>query len=167
MSSNISVARTYKFFSAIDDDDNKNDNTTIIDGNCFYDCISDTNGDCTPDVTYHTTINLNLHAIYNALMALIDGGANGCIGGTKDMTILYYHLDHKRVNIGVANGHQMTNLQLAVMASYIKTISGPIIGIFNNVAADATIEQSILSCTHQRRSQEMRRFADDPNELGT
>ena len=28
--------------------------------------------------------------------------------------------------------------------------SGPIIGIFNNVAADATIEQSILSCTQMR-----------------
>ena len=66
------------------------------------------------------------------------------------MTLLYYHLDHKRVNVGVANGHQMTNLRLAVMAAYIKTQSGPIIGIFNNVAADSKLDQSILSCIQMR-----------------
>ena len=66
------------------------------------------------------------------------------------MTILYYHLHHKRVNVGVANEHQMTNLRLAVMAVYIKTQSGPIIGTFNNVAADAKLDQSILSCIQMR-----------------
>ena len=123
----------------------------------FYDCMSDTN----PAITYHTTINLR--AIYNALMALIDGGANGCIGG-KDMTLLYYHLHHKRVNVGVANGHQMTNLRLAVMAAYIKTQSGPIIGIFHNVAADTQLDQSILSCIQMRAAKNF--ISDVPKCLG-
>lgn len=37
----------------------------------------------------------------------------------------------------------MINLQLAIMAAYIETKSGSIIGIFNNVAADAKTERSI------------------------
>ena len=119
----------YHYFSELNDDAEDDESKSEFEGNSFYNCMSDTD----PAITYHTTINLR--AIYNALMALIDGGANGCIGG-KDMTLLYYHLDHKRVNVGVANGHQMTNLRLAVMAAYIKTQSGPIIGIFHNVAAD-------------------------------
>ena len=66
------------------------------------------------------------------------------------MTLLYYHLHHKRVSVGVANGYQMTNLRSAVMAAYIKTQSGLIIGIFNNVAADTKLDQSILSCIQMR-----------------
>ena len=40
------------------------------------------------------------------------------------------------------------------MAAYIKTKLDPIIGIFNNVAADAKIEQSILTCTQMRAAKE-------------
>ena len=141
--SNYNVKMAYHYFSDVDKDDEDDENKSEFEGNCFYDCMSDTN----PNITYYTTINLR--AIYNALMALIDGGANGCIGG-KDMTLLYNHLHHKRVNVGVVNGHQMTNLRLAVIAAYIKTQSGPIIGIFNNVAVDAKLDQSILSRIQMR-----------------
>ena len=113
------------------------------------------------NATYVTRVNLR--DLYKELLALIDGGANGCIGGT-DLTLLWYHMYHKRVNVGVANGHQMTNLRLAVMAAYIETTEGPKCGIFNNIAADAKIKQSILSCTQMRAAGNF--ISDVPKGLG-
>ena len=90
----VTMAQSYAHFSATGDDDNDKSDTTTFDGNCFYECTE------APNITYHTTINLR--AIYNTIMSLIDGGANGTIGG-KDMTLMWYRMDHKRVNVGVAN----------------------------------------------------------------
>ena len=80
----------------------------------------------------------------DTIKALIDGGANGGIAG-NDMTLIGYHPEHKKVNVGIAGDHQMTGLPLAIFAAAIMTCRGLIIGIFHNYAKCRSQAQSIHS----------------------
>jgi hypothetical protein len=52
-------------------------------------------------------ISAHTSKFFNELLALMDGGANGGIGG-RDMKFMSYNTDGRRVNIGIAGDHQMT-----------------------------------------------------------
>ena len=119
----ISMAKTYKqYFSKIPM--NETDNNTQL-------------------ITYETSVNLQ--KIKESIKALIDGGANGGIGGTEDLTLIGFHPEHKKVNVGIAGDHQMTGLQLAIFAGAIMTHMGLIIGIFHNYARCRQQARSIHS----------------------
>ena len=68
-------------------------------------------------VTYQT-LRVNQRVLKEVIKALIDGGANGGIGG-RDMTIIAWHPSGRKVNIGIAGDHQMTGLRLATFVAYI------------------------------------------------
>jgi hypothetical protein len=63
--------------------------------------------------------------------ALIDGGANGGLGGS-DMQTVYESMD--RADITGIGDHQISDVCIGTGASLIMTSSGPIIGIFNQYA---------------------------------
>jgi hypothetical protein len=62
---------------------------------------------------YKGTYVASAHAreFFNELLVLMDGGANGRIGG-RDMKLMSYNTDGRRVNIGIAGDHQMTGKRL-------------------------------------------------------
>jgi hypothetical protein len=66
----------------------------------------------------------------NKLLALMDGGANGRIGG-RDMKLMSYNTDRQRVNIGITGDHQMTGKRLGTFCAVINTQLGRILGIFH------------------------------------
>ena len=94
-------------------------------------------------ITYHT-YQVTKRLLTELIRALIDGRANGGIGG-RDMAIVEWQPNHWKVNIGIVDDHQMTGLQLATFAAYIKLDQGPFIGIFNNYAHCPDQTQSIHS----------------------
>ena len=93
--------------------------------------------------TYTHTLQANKGKL-EVIRALVDGGANGGIGG-RDMKVIAWHPQHRKVNIGIAGDHQMTGLRLGTFAAYILTDQGPVIGIFNNYAHCPDQAQSIHS----------------------
>ena len=103
--------------------------------------MDDNDGNQQP-ITYETTVNLR--KVGETIKALIDGGANGGIGG-EDMTLVGFHPEHKKVNVGIAGDHQMTGLPLAVFAAMMMSDKGPVIGIFHNYALCRRQKQSIHS----------------------
>jgi hypothetical protein len=70
---------------------------------------------------------------FNELLALMDGGANGGIGG-RDMKLMSYNTDIRRVNIGIAGDHQMTGKRLGTFCAIINTKLGRVLGIFHQYA---------------------------------
>jgi hypothetical protein len=63
----------------------------------------------------------------------MDGGANGGIGG-RDMKLMSYNTDGRRVNIGIAGDHQMTGKKLGTFCAVITTQLGRVLGIFHQYA---------------------------------
>ena len=57
-------------------------------------------------VTYTHTLQANKSKL-EVIRALVDGGANGGIGG-RDMKVIGWHPQLRKVNIGIAGDHQMT-----------------------------------------------------------
>ena len=97
--------------------------------------------------TYTHTLQANKGKL-EVIRALVDGGANGGIGG-RDMKVIAWHPQQRKVNIGIAGDHQMTGLRLGTFAAYILTDQGPVIGIFNNYAHCTDQAQSIHSKIQQ------------------
>ena len=93
--------------------------------------------------TYTHTLQTNKSKL-EVIRALVDGGANGDIGG-RDMKVIAWHPQQQKVNIGIAGDHQMTGLRLGTFAAYILTNQGPVIAIFNNYAHCPDQAQSIHS----------------------
>jgi hypothetical protein len=60
----------------------------------------------------------------------MDGGANGGIGG-RDMKLMSYNTDGRRVIIGIAGDHQMTGKRLGTFCAVINTQLGRVLGIFH------------------------------------
>ena len=60
--------------------------------------------------TYTHTLQANKGKL-EAIRALVDGGANGGIGG-RDMKVIAWHPQQQKVNIGIAGDHQMTGSRL-------------------------------------------------------
>jgi hypothetical protein len=58
---------------------------------------------------YKGTYVASAHAskFFNELLAYMDGGANGGIGG-RDIKLMSYNTYGQRVNMGIAGDHQMT-----------------------------------------------------------
>jgi hypothetical protein len=81
------------------------------------------------------TYVISAHAskFFTELLALMDGGANGGIGG-RDMKIMSYNMDGRRVNIGIAGDHQMTGKRLGTFCAVINTQLGHVLGIFHQYA---------------------------------
>jgi hypothetical protein len=81
------------------------------------------------------TYVISAHAskFFTELLALIDGGANGGIGG-RDMKLMSYNTDGQRVNIGIAGDHQMTGKRLGTFCAVINTQLGRVLGIFHQYA---------------------------------
>ena len=92
--------------------------------------MDDDDGNQQP-VTYETSVNVR--KVGESIKSLIDGGASGGIGG-KDMTLIGFYPEHKKVNVGIAGDHQVTGLRLAVFAAMMMPNKGPVIGIFHNYA---------------------------------
>ena len=67
--------------------------------------------------TYTHTLQANKGKL-EVIRALVDGGANGGIGG-RDMKVIAWHPQQRKVNIGIAGDHQMTGLRLGTFAAYI------------------------------------------------
>jgi hypothetical protein len=84
---------------------------------------------------YKGTYVASAHAskFFNKLLALIDGGANGGIGG-RDMKLMAYNTDGQRVNIGIAGDHQMTGKRPRTFCAVINTQLGRVLGIFHQYA---------------------------------
>jgi hypothetical protein len=84
---------------------------------------------------YKGTYVASAHAskLFNELLALMDGGANGGIGGS-DMTLMSYNMDGRRVNIGIAGDHQMRGKRLGIFCAVINTQLGRVLGIFHQYA---------------------------------
>jgi hypothetical protein len=74
---------------------------------------------------YKGTYVASAHAskFFNELLALMDGGANGGIGG-RDIKLMSYNTDGRRVNIGIAGDHQMTGKRLGTFCDVINTQLG-------------------------------------------
>jgi hypothetical protein len=70
---------------------------------------------------------------FSELLTLMDGGANGGIGG-RDMKLMSYNTDGRRVNIGIAGDHQMTGKKLGTFCAVINTQLGRVLGIFHQYA---------------------------------
>jgi hypothetical protein len=77
-------------------------------------------------------------------LAIMDGGANGGIGG-RDMKLMYYRTDGRRVNIGIAGDHQMTEKRLGTFCTVVVTQLGRVLGIFHQYAAVPEQAKSIHS----------------------
>jgi hypothetical protein len=77
------------------------------------------------------TYVISAHAskFFTELLALMDGSANGGIGG-RDMKLMSYNTDGRRVNIGIAGDHQMTGKRLGTFCAVINTQLGRVLGIF-------------------------------------
>ena len=78
-------------------------------------------------------ISASATRFFNEPLALMDGGANGGIGG-RDMKLMSYNADGRRVNIGIAGDHQMTGKRLGTFCSVIHTQLGRVLGIFHQYA---------------------------------
>jgi hypothetical protein len=78
-------------------------------------------------------ISAHASKFFNELLALMDGGANGGIGG-RDMKLMSYNTDGPRVNIGIAGDHQMTGKRLETFCAVINTQLGRVLGIFHQYA---------------------------------
>ena len=78
--------------------------------------------------------------------SLLDGGANGGLGGS-DMRML--HETHDRVDVTGIGNKQITDVPVGTGASLIFTTTGPIIGIFNQYACTGT-GNTIHSCGQMR-----------------
>ena len=89
-------------------------------------------------------ISVNATKVYNEPLALMDGGANGGIGG-RDMRLMSYNTDGRRVNIGIAGDHQMTGKRLGTFCSVIDTNQGRKLAIFHQYAHVPEQEKSIHS----------------------
>jgi hypothetical protein len=75
-------------------------------------------------------ISAHASKFFNKLLALMDGGANGGIGG-RDMKLMPYNTDGRCVNIGIAGDHQMTGKRLGTFCAVISTQLGRVLGIFH------------------------------------
>jgi hypothetical protein len=84
---------------------------------------------------YKGTYVASAHAsnFLNELVALMDGGANGGIGG-RDMKLMSYNIDRRRVNISIAGDHQMTGKRLRTFCAVISKQLGRVFGIFHQYA---------------------------------
>jgi hypothetical protein len=84
---------------------------------------------------YKGTYVASAHAskFFNELLALMDGGANGGIGG-RDMKLMSYNTDGRCVDIGIAGDHQMTGKRLGTFCAVINTQLGRVLGIFHQYA---------------------------------
>jgi hypothetical protein len=71
--------------------------------------------------------------LFNELLVLMDGGANGGIGG-RDMKLMPYNTDGRRINIGIAGDHQMIGKRLRTLCAVINTQLGCVLGIFHQYA---------------------------------
>jgi hypothetical protein len=78
-------------------------------------------------------ISVHASKFFNELLALMDGSANGGIGG-RDMKLMSYNTDGRRVNIGIAGDHQMTGKRLGTFCALINTQLGRVLGIFHQYA---------------------------------
>jgi hypothetical protein len=78
-------------------------------------------------------ISAHVSKFFNELLALMDGGANGGIGG-RDMKLMSYNTDRRRVNIGIAGDHQMTGKRLGTFCAVINTQLGRVLGVFHQYA---------------------------------
>ena len=67
-------------------------------------------------------------------MGLVDSGANGGIFNVRDMRLMYFHPDDRRVNISGVGNHKITDRRLATFCVVIETDLGPVLGIFHNYA---------------------------------
>jgi hypothetical protein len=79
------------------------------------------------------TISAHVTKFFNEALALMDGGANGGIGG-RDMKLMSYNSDGRLVNIGIAGDHQMTGKKLGTFCAVIHTQLGRVLGIFHQYA---------------------------------
>jgi hypothetical protein len=96
---------------------------------------------------------ISVHAgkFFTELLALMDGGANGGIGG-RDMKRMSYNTDGRRVNIGIAGDHQMTGNRFGTFCAVINTQLGRVLGIFHQYAHVPEQAKSIHSrCQFQAR----------------
>jgi hypothetical protein len=62
--------------------------------------------------------------------ALVDRGTNGGIGGTDVCKL--HDIAGSIVDITGIENHQVRDIPLAVVAGFMRTNRGPIVGIFNN-----------------------------------
>jgi hypothetical protein len=78
-------------------------------------------------------ISAHASKFFTELLALMDGGTNGGIGG-RDMKLMSYNTDGRRVNIGIAGDHQMTGKSIGTFCAVINTQLGRVLGIFHQYA---------------------------------
>jgi hypothetical protein len=76
-------------------------------------------------------ISAHASRFFNELLALMDDGANS---GIRDMKLMSYNTDGRRVNIGIAGDHQMTGKRLGTFCAVINTQLGRVLGIFHQYA---------------------------------
>jgi hypothetical protein len=98
-------------------------------------------------------ISAHASKFFNELLALIDGGANGGIGG-RDMKLMLYNTDGRHVNIGTAGDHQMTGKRLGTFCAVINTQLGRVLGIFHQYAHVPEQAKSIHSRCHFSRGEQ-------------
>ena len=82
-------------------------------------------------------------------LALVDGGANGSIIG-RDMRIIYFNPDGKRVCIGIEGDHHLTGNRLCCGCSVAWSSVGWIKLLWPQGAQVKTQENSILSVVQMR-----------------
>jgi hypothetical protein len=77
-------------------------------------------------------ISAHASKFFTELLALMDGRANGGIGG-RDVKLMSYNTDGRHVNIGIAGDHQMTGKRLGTFCAVINTQLGRVLGISINM----------------------------------
>ena len=63
----------------------------------------------------------------------MDGGANGGIAG-RDMKLMYYNPDDRRVNIGIAGGHQLEGKRIGTFCAVVMTQMGLVLAIYHQIS---------------------------------
>ena len=101
------------------------------------------------EVEYRASMSKRDRVVGGRHLALVDGGANGTIIG-RDMRIIYFNADGKRVRIGIAGDHHLTGNRLCCGCSVAKSSQGWVKLLWAQGAQVKTQENSILSVVQMR-----------------
>jgi hypothetical protein len=61
------------------------------------------------------------HVVHHTHHGLVDGGGNGGIGSDRDMRILAYDADNRRVNISGVGNHLVNDMRIASFCAVTKS----------------------------------------------
>ena len=101
------------------------------------------------EMDYRANMSKQDRFVGGRYLALVDGGANGGIIG-RDMRIIYFNADGKRVHIEIAGDHHLTGNRLCCGCSVSKSNQGWVKLMWAQGAQVKTQENSILSVVQMR-----------------